>query len=207
MGIKLNRGQYLVLIFTIIYLVAFSAYYLSIKNYEFLWYILVILIFFGLILFTINRSDFDHIILGGLSLWGLLHLAGGGVPVKGDVLYNLELLPLFKIAGSTVLKYDQVVHAFGFGISALVVFHLLFPYLNRQSNWKIIYPITVAAAAGLGALNEMVEFIAVVTFPDTNVGGYANTALDITFNFIGAILMVIFINLGNYRNHKQLTAS
>ncbi len=48
-----------------------------------------------------------------------------------------------------------------------------------------VYP--ALGAMGLGAVNEMVEFTAVLIVPDTNVGGYSNTALDLVFNAIGAV--------------------
>jgi hypothetical protein len=41
---------------------------------------------------------------------------------------------------------------------------------------------------GLGAVNEIIEFAAVLGLPDTNVGGYLNTGLDLVFNAIGAII-------------------
>jgi putative membrane protein len=199
----LDRKQWYILIFTLFYISAFSAYYLSIRNYEFIWYIVVILFFFGLIFSTLKKSKFDNIILLGLSLWGLLHLAGGGIHFQGDVLYNWQIIHLFDIKDTMILKFDQAVHAFGFGVSALVVFHLLYPYLNKKTNQKIFFSFIVMAAAGLGALNEVVEFIAVVSFPDTNVGGYENTALDIVFNFLGAILAVLFIRVANYKDHRN----
>jgi hypothetical protein len=201
---KLNKGHWLVFILTASYILGFALYYLSIRNYEFLWYIGVLLFFFALIFFTIHKSNFDYIILAGLSAWGLMHLAGGGVWVAGDVLYNLELIPLVDISGSAILKFDQFVHAFGFGVSTLVVFHLLYPYLNPKANWKIIFPLVVAAAAGLGALNEVVEFMAVIFFPETNVGGYTNTALDISFNFVGAILAAFLIKATNYKGYRSV---
>ena len=46
---------------------------------------------------------------------------------------------------------------------------------------------------GLGALNEIVEFTAVLTVPNTNVGGYYNTALDLVFNGAGAACAMIAI--------------
>ena len=39
---------------------------------------------------------------------------------------------------------------------------------------------------GVGALNEIVEFLAVTLMPETNVGGYENTLWDLIFNLIGA---------------------
>ena len=52
----------------------------------------------------------------------------------------------------------------------------------------------VMMGSGLGALNEILEFIAVLTMPDTNVGGYENTALDLCSNFLGStIAAVVFL--------------
>ena len=34
----------------------------------------------------------------------------------------------------------------------------------------------------------MIEFVAVLGIADTNVGGYYNTALDLVFNALGAII-------------------
>ncbi|MFO7807286.1 MAG: DUF2238 domain-containing protein [Candidatus Moraniibacteriota bacterium] len=160
------------------------------------------MLFFVLIAVTLYRSEFDEIILGGLSLWGLLHMAGGGLKIGGDVLYSLKLFPILEIQNTIVLKYDQAVHFFGFAISVLVVYHLLKPYLNQKTNWKVVYPIIAVAGMGLGAINEIVEFIAVVAFPETNVGGYANTALDLVFNFLGAVAAILFIHFF-YKQYKN----
>ncbi len=60
---------------------------------------------------------------------------------------------------------------------------------------KVIYFVLIAAGTGLGALNEIVEFVAVLLFPNTGVGGYSNTILDLISNLIGASLAVVFIHL------------
>ncbi|MDZ7611336.1 MAG: DUF2238 domain-containing protein [Candidatus Moranbacteria bacterium] len=192
--LNLKKSEWGILIFTLFYIIGFSVYYLSIRNYEFLWYVAVLLVFFILIAATLHRSKFDGIILGGLSFWGLLHMAGGGIKAGSDVLYSLNLIPIFQIQNTSVLKFDQAVHLFGFAVATLVVYHLLKPYLNRQTNWKVVYPIIAVAGMGLGAVNEIVEFIAVAAFPETNVGGYANTALDLVFNFLGALAAIFFIH-------------
>lgn len=180
--------------FTLAYVLAFTAYYISIKNYEFLWYVAVLVFFFGLILCTISRSNFPPFILWGLSLWGLLHMAGGGLKVGGEVLYRLHLIPIIGSGELFILKYDQVVHFFGFGVSTLVVYHLLKPYLNDRTNWKVVYPILVVAGSGMGVLNEIVEFIAVLAVSNTGVGGYGNTLLDLVFNTLGAVAAVFIIH-------------
>jgi len=191
---KFKKGEWLLIAFNLIYVVSFAAYYVSIRNFEFLWYVAVLVFFLALILFTIRRSQFDLIILWGLSLWGFLHMAGGGVVVGGEVLYALHILPIAGSGDLFILKYDQLVHFYGFGVATLVVYHLLRPYLNEKTNWKVVYPVLVVAGTGLGVLNEIVEFIAVLLVPDTGVGGYANTVLDLVFNTLGAIAATFFIH-------------
>jgi len=189
----LTRNEWLVVVFNLGYVIPFTYYYVSIQNFEFLWYVAVLVGFFALILTTIHHSKFDAVILWGLSVWGLLHMAGGGVIVSGAVLYALPLFHILDVGDTFILKYDQVVHAFGFFVATLVVHHLLKPHLKETVNWKVVFPIIVAAGMGLGALNEVVEFMAVLAVPDTNVGGYYNTALDLVFNTLGAIVAVFFI--------------
>ncbi|MDP6527374.1 MAG: DUF2238 domain-containing protein [Candidatus Pacebacteria bacterium] len=191
-----KKGEWFLALFNLLYILGFGGYYISIKNFEFLWYVAVLVFFFLLVVLTLKKSKFDYTILWGLSLWGFLHMAGGGVPVGDGVLYGYQLLSLVDNGGDFfILKFDQLVHAFGFGVATLFIYHLLKPYLNEKTNWGAVYAILIAAGSGLGALNEIVEFVAVVSFPETGVGGYANTALDLVFNIIGATLAVIFIHV------------
>ncbi|MEK7610232.1 MAG: DUF2238 domain-containing protein [Patescibacteria group bacterium] len=177
-----------------LYIAGFAIYYLSIRNYEFLWYVLVTSAIIGLILLTLPRTKFDNLILGGLSLWGLMHMAGGGVRLGGQVLYKLPILHLFGSGESLVLKFDQLVHFFGFAVATLVFYHLLRPYLSTTINWRVLFPLIVLGGMGLGAFNEMIEFAAVVMLDQTGVGGYWNTSLDLVFNFIGALAAAVVIN-------------
>ena len=197
---KLKRGEWFLILFTLAYVLAFAVYYISIRNFEFLWYVAVLLFFFFLIALTLQKSKFDYFILWGLALWGLFHMAGGGVKLGDGVLYGWEMIKLFDIGDTFVLKFDQFVHAFGFGVTTLVAWHLLKPYLNEKTNYKIIYPLIVAVSMGLGALNEIVEFIAVVLFSETGVGGYYNTALDLVFNTIGAVIGAVIVHFRRRKN-------
>ena len=191
--INLKKGHWAIVIFTVAYILAYSLYYISIQNYEFLWYILVMVFFFGLIFFTLERSNFDYLILWGLSIWGLLHMSGGGLIVNGDVLYNLKLIHLFDIGDTYVLKFDQFVHVFGFFVTSLVAFHLIKGQIKSKPNWTLIYITSAIISMGLGAMNEIVEFIATVAITEVNVGGYYNTALDLVANAIGAFLAILLM--------------
>lgn len=181
--------------FTFIYVVVFTVWFLSIGNFEFVIYIVTMLALILLVGLSLRKADYPPLMLWALSIWGLAHMAGGGLPVGDSVLYNLNLLPVVETEQFFILKYDQLVHAFGFGVTAWVLHHLLtrhFPE-TRGTATALVYP--ALAAMGLGAVNEIIEFSAVLAVPDTNVGGYYNTALDLCFNAAGAVAAMIIIKL------------
>jgi len=168
-------------------------------NSEFLFYIGVMLILIGLV-WAVNRSvGLSTGALWALSLWGLAHMAGGlvvvpeGWPVNAEsrVLYSLWLIP-------GRLKYDHLVHAYGFGVTTWVCWQGLKSAVRKRSG-SVPAPafglLTLAAAAGLGfgALNEVIEFVATLTMPETNVGGYINTGWDLVANTVGAVTAVVLI--------------
>ena len=192
---ELKRGHWFVVLFTFLYVLIYAIYYLSIKNFEFLWYIFVLVFFFVLIFFTINKTKFDYLIFWGLSIWGLLHMSGGGLVINGDVLYNLQIIHFFNIGDTYILKFDQFVHVFGFFITSLVAFHLLKGQIKVKPNWTLIYIASALISMGLGVVNEVVEFIATVSIKQVNVGGYYNTALDLISNAVGAFLAIFLMRL------------
>ncbi|MFH1500533.1 MAG: DUF2238 domain-containing protein [archaeon] len=191
----LKKSQIPILIVNILILLAFAILSVQRKSYEFMIYFAVVVFFFVLILATMKRTNFSNGILWGLTLWAAMHMIGGLVEYRGGVIYGLVLVKLIENADLIVLRYDQLVHAIGFGVSTLVAFHLIKPYLNNKVNWTVLSVLVVLIGMGIGALNEIIEFITVVLLPQTGVGGYANTMLDICFNTIGAIIAVIYINI------------
>jgi len=190
--------------FTLLYVLAFSLYYVWIKNFEFLWYVAVLLFFIFLIGGTLHKTKLNPISLWGLSVWGFLHMAGGGIKIGSGVLYGLVLFPFVQKGEMTILKYDQVVHAFGFAVATLVISELLAPYSKEKG--KMFYFVSALAGMGLGAINEIVEFVAVLVFPKTGVGGYYNTALDLVFNALGAGTMAVILWFLNNKK-KQVSES
>lgn len=188
------RRELPVIIVNTIYITFFTFVALGNANYEFVLYAGVVIVLFGWILHKQAAVQFDRTILWGLTAWGLMHMAGGNVRINGEILYGLQLIPV-------VLRYDEFVHAFGFGIGTLVCFHLLRPYLRTDTEkWWPLATLVVLMGLGLGALNELVEFVAVVTVPETNVGGYKNTLWDLVFDLIGAVLAVILLT---YRRARR----
>jgi len=186
----LSRRELPIAVVTAAYVVVFTAIAYRRSNYEFLLYAVVVAVAIGLVLALHQSFRFSTGVLAGLSAWGLLHMAGGNVSLAdGRVLYELQLVP-------RALRYDQFVHAFGFGVVALACYRVLCSYLRPEfDRWWPLAVLVVLMGSGMGALNEIVEFIAVKTMPETNVGGYENTLWDLVFNLIGGLVAVAYLTL------------
>lgn len=193
----IKKSQWPILILTVFYLLFSFFLFWSRKNYEFVIYVLVVIFFFILILVTNKKINYPNSVLWGLSLWGLLHMLGGGILLKdGSRLYTLMIVSLSDVY--PIFKFDQFVHIVGFFVATLVAFVLLKPLLKpKWENWTALSIIVVMAGLGMGALNELVEFWTTIMFAETGVGGFINTSLDSVSNLIGAILAMIYIRVKN----------
>lgn len=173
-------------------IVGFTLSFLARENYEFLLYIGVIIFFFFVLLLTDRVVRFSAFALWGMTTWAMLHMAGGSIPVGDGRLYDLILFPVSDFY--EIFKYDQFVHFVGFAVATLLMYELLKPILKEgQANWVRVSIIIVMAGLGVGALNEIVEFFATVITPETGVGGYINTSLDLVFDLVGAMAMMGYI--------------
>ncbi len=199
----------LVLLFTLAYMAVATPWAWGTGNQEFLIYIVIMTVIASLLAVLHFRVGLSPGALWGLSIWGLLHMAGGLVPVPAGwplggpvaVLYSLWLIPPGTV-WFFALKYDQVVHAYGFGIATWVLWQCLQPMLMAQRSPAEDRPrpapslgplvLCVLGAAGLGALNEVIEFITTLV-ADTNVGGYENTGWDLVSNLVGAVVAAALI--------------
>lgn len=199
----IKKDQLPILLVNIISLAFFTVFFISRKNYEFLIYIGVIIFFLLVIIATNNRVDYPNEILWGLTFWALLHMSGGGFYIKGTKLYEIILFPISKTYH--IFRYDQFVHIVGFGVATLMMYQLLKPLLtDGLDKWAALSIIIVMAGLGVGALNEIVEFLATVILPETGVGGYINSSLDLVADMIGAIIALIIIRIkeNRYINRK-----
>jgi len=187
-----------VALFTSLYLVGALITAVQGSNYEFLLYIGVVVLMMGVVWVVHGRVALTSGALWCLSIWGLAHMAGGLVvvpeswPVMGTnrVLYSLWLIP-------DRLKYDHVVHAYGFGVTTWVCWQGLRAALGGRHQRVRPTPglmlLCAAAGLGFGALNEVIEFAATLLVPETNVGGYLNTGWDLVANLFGATVAVTAI--------------
>ncbi len=187
-----------VALFTSVYLVGALITAVQVSNYEFLLYIGVVVLMIGVVWVVHGRVALTSGALWCLSIWGLAHMAGGLVvvpeswPVMGTnrVLYSLWLIP-------DRLKYDHLVHAYGFGVTTWVCWQGIRAALGGQPQRVRPTPglmvLCAAAGLGFGALNEVIEFAATLLVPETNVGGYLNTGWDLVANLFGATVAVTAI--------------
>lgn len=172
------------------------------RNSEFVFYLVVLLLLGAAVLEVHRRVRLSPTLLWGLSGWGLAHMAGGLLPVPADwplhgdiaVLYSLWLIPGW-------LKYDHLVHACGFGLTTWLCWEGLQRIVapHRSGAAGGVSPtlgmrvLCAAAGMGFGALNEVVEFVATLLVPRTNVGGYVNTGWDLVSNLAGCLIAACLI--------------
>lgn len=208
---KFSRAEIAVLAFTLLYMAAWLVVALVAQNREFVFYFAVmclLLVGVGVIELKVR---FHTAALWGLSLWGLAHMAGGLLPVpeswptagETNVLYNLWLAPGY-------LKYDQVVHAYGFGLVTWICWQSIQrAFANRNVRVRPtvgLLTLCVAGGMGFGAANEVVEFIATLILPGTNVGGYENTGWDLVANAAGSVLAAVWIAIHDRIRSEPSTA-
>lgn len=186
-----------VISFTLLYLLVAAILSWRLQNWEFVLYVLVVLIA-GLFMMNIHaKVRFSTGVLWLLSVWGLMHMLGGLLPVPASwplgaekqVLYNVWLIP-------NIFKYDHLVHGYGFGVCTWTCWQVLQPIISGEKEYISEIILAVLASNGLGALNEMIEFFAVIWIPNTNVGGYENTGWDLVFNLIGSLIAAFIIWYG-----------
>lgn len=195
---RLSLAEVCVAGFTAVYMLIALIVSLWGGNSEFVFYFTVMCILIAVVVLVHFRVRLRIGALWGLSIWGLAHMAGGLMPVpqtwpiQGEslVLYNVWLVP-------NVLKYDQLLHAYGFGLVTWICWQGLDRAFSKHAvdlqPTLGLLTICVAGGMGFGALNEVVEFIATITMPQTNVGGYINTGWDLVANLVGCLIAATLI--------------
>jgi hypothetical protein len=203
---SLSRGEWSVLGFTLAYICIAILASVQKNNTEFILYIGVMFVLLAVVAAIHLRIRLHVAALWGLSIWGLAHMAGGLMPIPAswprlgetNVLYNLWVIP-------GRLKFDQLVHAYGFGMVTWICWQGL-QRAFEVNEVKVtptlgLMTLCVAGGMGFGAMNEVVEFAASLTLPETNVGGYENTGWDLVFNFLGSVIAAVAIAL-RHRLHR-----
>ncbi len=188
----------IVSIFTALYLIIFTLITVISKNYEFFYYILIICIFIGIIIYRYESFHLTPYIIIGLSIIGFMHIAGGIFHPFGTRLYDTYLINNFL-----VLRYDNLIHALGIFTATFIGYNMIKPHLDTKirNNKFVLALILILIAMGIGAFNEILEFFAVIFLGAAErVGDYFNNAWDLVFNLIGSITACFII----LYHHKKL---
>jgi hypothetical protein len=183
---KIKKSDWIILLINLIYTIIFTILFIKRQNNEFLLYIGVLVILIIFVSYLHLKKRFSIEVLLGLTIWGILHMFGGYFIINGGVLYGYWIFPF--------LRYDHAVHFFGFGITVLLAYDILKDNIKRLNKFSVAF-FLILIGMGFGAINEMVEFLAVSIMPETGVGGYENTMWDIVFNSIGAIAAVVYLKV------------
>ena len=178
-------------LFTSAYLLVATPLAYSRHNTEFLFYIAIVVVVGAIVAAVHRKVNFSHAALFMLSAWGFFHMIGGLVHVPATwvtengsgVLYSWWIIPGY-------FKYDNFAHAYGFFVATWVTWECV-KSMKGVTPSTGIFVLCWLAGMGLGALNEVIEFSAVLLIPNTNVGGYVNTGWDLVANMVGAGAAVI----------------
>lgn len=183
-----------VIAFTALYMAIATIVALTKGNTEFVFYLVAMIVMIVVVAAVHLRVKLHPATLWCLTAWGAAHMAGGLIEVPESwprgatepVLYNLWLIP-------DLLKYDQLIHAYGFGICTWVCWQGIAAATGKTRPTFGLLTLAVLAAIGLGAMNEVIEFAATLSMPETNVGGYRNTGWDLVSNLVGTLIAGIWI--------------
>lgn len=196
-----NKNK-LILGFTVAYLFAFTLNGLMNGNLEFLYYTIIMSVLIYFIIVVEARLHLAFFILVNLSILGFLHLLGGNFYVNNVRLYDYYFIP--------DIRYDNIIHTYGTFIATVALYsltaHMIYARVRQQ--YYVYAIMLILMAIGIGTLNELVEFAAVVFFDaQEQVGGYFNNSLDLMFNTLGAIIgtLVIYIYKNPPRFIKQIS--
>lgn len=140
----------------------------------------------GAAIVWLRRAALPSPLAAGLAIAAIATLAGGLINVGQNVLFNASIGPYSKTAGTHLLQYDHVAHAYVSFVVAFACWVMLAAPHAGSDNRGVLVLLAVVAGLGLGALNEMVEFLATLAHHGGHVGGYWNTGWDLFCNFIGA---------------------
>lgn len=173
----------------------FTVYFLAKQNFEFLIYAVSIWVFVFIIEKTDKTFKYGKPAKIGFMIWLFLHLLGGTVYIHGVRLYDRMLI---DIAGEpfNIFKYDQAVHTYCYFVMTLFIHSIVLHISKKDANRITLGLITALGALGLSAVNEIIEFCAVVFFHSDGVGGYYNNALDLVFNLAGILLALVILRHG-----------
>ena len=161
------------------------------QNHEFLIYAITVIFLVAVLYKTDRYFRFSRLGLWLFNGWLALHSLGGLASFQGVRFYDLMLLDLVG-PPYDVLKYDQFVHFYCYVVIAMLMWSVVEKIAKADANVAAICIVNILAASSVGAINEIVEFVAVIALGSEGVGGYTNTAIDLVANLLGAMTGTLY---------------
>ncbi len=190
----MKKTELVILLFNIAYLILFGIHFFKRGNLEFIWYIFIMFVLIGIFSFLHKKYNFSTLTLIGLSIWGIAHMFGGSTLLGEPRIYARILYPVLTTGDTTLFRYDHLLHFYFYVVMTSVIYQISKKYFRPDANWTIVSAMIVFASIGVGAFNEIVEFLPVLFLKETGVGGYYNVAWDIVFNALGAVVTISWIS-------------
>ncbi len=186
---KIHALYKLTNIFFITYLLVFLIRSFKINNVEFVGYM-----FFFLTLFVLGNLFFDKYLkeYSGIyafsSLFLLLHILGGVIYFGEVRMYDYYFFGFFR--------FDWFMHLLGGFLSGRISYEILKDnFLFRKNSSQLFIAIVIILSIGIGTLNEIIEFLAVIFLNAGNaVGDYYNNLTDIVNNLVGSVIYLAFFS-------------
>ena len=174
----LSRHRSLALFFFgyYVFLIAYGA---AVRSTQTSFYAVFVIAAASVVAALYTRCRLSTPVLWGLALWGFGHMLGGIVEVGGRAIYHHSL-------GWGELRFDKVVHFFGFGFATLAAYELLRGRVAPQARATSLAIAAWFIGLGVGAVNETIEFLITLLPRESNVGGFSNTGWDLVANALGA---------------------
>ena len=122
--------------------------------------------------------------LWAVSLVGLGNMLGGVLLVDGQPLYMAEVIG--------TLRYDKVFHALAAGAMVLIAWEAMQRWSDGVHHLGGQLLLTWLVVMGGGAVVEIAELIG-STMSGVDVGDYANNALDLVANALGAAVGIVML--------------
>lgn len=135
-----------------------------------------------------RAARFSKTMVWALCSVAVVHLVGGLAPPldEAPTFYETWLV-------DRVVKFDQLAHLYGSLVITYACWHLVDGLLRPRRRGLALAFVALLMAMGIGALNELVEFIFGLNNPDFHAGGLANTGWDLAFNLGGGVIAMMLL--------------
>lgn len=175
-------GVRLVIVFTIAYTVGLLIYGLSIDSPLTGLYTGINVGLFVLFAVLHRWARWPLHALWAVSLVGLGNMLGGVLLVDGVPLYTAEFIG--------PMRYDKFFHAVASGAMVIIAWEAMKRWAGEGYAYgPMLLVMTFLVVMGGGAVVEIAELIG-SSVSDVSVGDYANNALDLVANAVGAIVVI-----------------